>query len=141
MNNIKAGDIIKRVKGKHKGMKVGDIGTVTESWSYGTGVRLKEFEGIHSFENLEVVAKAGVKEKWTHIDNYGDECFIVHEKGSSAWVSYKRYVKDSIVPVNSLEPIKPKITTKQYDACANMANHFNISIREFDEYMSQFDIS
>lgn len=126
MNNIKVGDTVKRVRWEHGGMRVGDIGTVTvrETWSSGTSVRLEEFEGTHDIRNLKVITQPVPKEKWTHTDDYGDECFIVHENGSSAWVSYKRYDKDSIVPVNSLEPIKPRITKAQaWDKVMHMHHH------------------
>jgi len=44
------GDRVKRIRGYHMGMSVGDIATVI-----GMGIRLKEYGGAHSPSSLELV--------------------------------------------------------------------------------------
>jgi|GEM_PF-3602750 len=114
---------------------------------------VKEKEKPHfkaTRENLEKIAKDAQGDfvefeegkKWTHTYNQGEmKCKIIQTKTdfNGCVVVLNDFEEYQLIEPEDLKPIKPKLAAKQYDACANMASHFNIDPAEFDEYMSKFD--
>lgn len=64
-------------------------------------------------QQTKTVADEQEGEKWTHVDDEGDKCCVVHTKDGLAWVSYERSICDCVVPMSDLKPIKPKLTKAQ----------------------------
>jgi len=58
---FKVGDVVRRIAGMHKGMRVGDIATVVKMGA-SRSIELKEWEGIHDFTNFEVTAVTNWRE-------------------------------------------------------------------------------
>lgn len=54
MKDVKVGDKVRRIMDEHMNMVVGDVATVTEIPAFG-GIGLKEYDGYHSIDNLELV--------------------------------------------------------------------------------------
>lgn len=92
-------------------------------------------------------------EKWTHgipadgiyckVKRAGEfvNCYLIgrDDMGSFVYRIDGEYL--ATADERSFKPIKPKLTAKEYDACVDMASHFNIDPNEFEEYMSKFDIA
>ena len=55
MNNFKIGMKVRRIKHSHYGMKIGDIGTISNISIGGGLVELKEYSSYHSTYNLKIV--------------------------------------------------------------------------------------
>lgn len=56
--DIKVGDTVERVAGKHGGMIIGDTATVSQVDSIDS-LQLKDFRGVHAASNFKVIARQG----------------------------------------------------------------------------------
>lgn len=111
---------------------------------------VKEQEKPHfkaTRENLEKIARDAQgdfvevgqeSEKWTHTIDGLKVRFLVDgpdEAGEVPVVADDGYYR--IFDVDQLEPIKPTISTNEYDILAKYANHLNVDPAEFDQYISE----
>jgi hypothetical protein len=110
---------------------------------YGEGSPIDEAEVFATRPQPKTVADDQEGEKWTHVIKATKEkCRITEGPNDAGQVFIKTEEKlwDCLY-IEQLKPIKPKLTDKQYNACAAMASRFNIDPNEFEEYMSKFDIA
>lgn len=96
-------------------------------------------EELEAYSKERKAKQAG--DEWTHKDAFGGPCRVLIDE-PDAYGNVVIFRGDgwyATVAASSLKPIKPKLTKKEYDACAVLADYFKIDPSDFDEYMSRFD--
>ena len=98
------------------------------------GTNLPESYIICTRDEFEAYVKEQDGEKWTHEDG-GSKCRVIASYRNMSWIEWKSG-ELYVVRNDCLKPIKPTISTKEYDMLAKYAASLNVDPSEFEQYMS-----